>query len=165
MGANFSFMRADLKLHGGIQATLILGECDRTRHRAIGNAKSHFPPPSFPLAHRPSTNQVRDEYRKEYDAGRGGWGAQDFESYEREQESRLAKQTETYNSSGAAQIPTGAREDYYTASSGRDGGAPSSFPSYRSKRRDREDEEEEFNEGAGGHGGRNPRFRPDNDDE
>ncbi|KAJ3295326.1 RNA-binding domain-containing protein [Rhizoclosmatium globosum] len=131
-----------------------------------------------------SGGQVRDEYRKDYDAGRGGWGAQDFSQYEAMQEQRLAKQTETYNSTGAG-VPMGARDDFYhanraPASSNRDN--TQSFPSYRSKRRERDDDEEEP-QGAGGKRGRdetadddgyvdefgrhrpNPRFRPEHDDE
>ncbi|KAJ3232489.1 nuclear cap binding complex subunit [Chytriomyces hyalinus] len=108
-----------------------------------------------------SGGQVRDEFRKEYDAGRGGWGAQDFDAYEKQQEQRLAKQTETYNSSGAG-VPMGARDDYYSANQSMNANS-ASFPSYRSKRRDRDPEEEDGDEF--GRSRPNPRFRPENDDE
>ncbi|KAJ3206586.1 Nuclear cap-binding protein subunit 2 [Entophlyctis luteolus] len=86
-----------------------------------------------------SGGQVRDEYRKDYDAGRGGWGPgseADYAAFEMQQEMRLAKQTETYNSVGAG-VPMGARDDYYQAEQSQQ----QAFPSYRSKRREREEEE------------------------
>ncbi|KAJ3007912.1 UNVERIFIED_CONTAM: nuclear cap binding complex subunit [Siphonaria sp. JEL0065] len=113
-----------------------------------------------------SGGQVRDEYRKDYDAGRGGWGAQDSSQFD---EQRLAKQTETYNSAGAG-VPVGARDDFYQANRAPvnkdNNGGGQSFPSYRSKRREREDDDEA--DGYVDEFGRhrpNPRFRPENDDE
>ncbi|KAI9349547.1 hypothetical protein BDR26DRAFT_852328 [Obelidium mucronatum] len=93
-----------------------------------------------------SGGQVRDEYRKEYDAGRGGWGAQDFSQFEAMQEQRLAKQEETYNSSGAG-IPTGARDDFYQASR-----------NLTAKRED-DDDADGYVDEFGRHRP-NPRFRP-----
>ncbi|KAJ3090401.1 nuclear cap binding complex subunit [Physocladia obscura] len=130
-----------------------------------------------------SGGQVRDEYRKDYDAGRGGWGATnaannieeddddgrggdyelDFHTYEQQQDLRFAKQTETYNSAGVG-VPMGARDDFYQAN--RTTNTPAaqetqSFPSYRSKRREREDEDDDA-DGYIDEFGRhrpNPRFR------
>ncbi|KAJ3060870.1 Nuclear cap-binding protein subunit 2 [Podochytrium sp. JEL0797] len=114
-----------------------------------------------------SGGQVRDEYRKDYDAGRGGWGVSQ-ETFEQMQEERLAKQTETYNSSGAG-VPMGARDDYYQQEQvpERDGGAGGGqgFPSYRSKRKEREVEEDEEIVDEFGRQRPNPRFRPETEED
>ncbi|KAJ3346772.1 hypothetical protein HDU83_002670 [Entophlyctis luteolus] len=90
------------------------------------------------MAAESQAGQVRDEYRKDYDAGRGGWSPAsetEYVTFEMQQEMRLVKQTETYNFAGAG-VPTCARDDYYQAEQ-----TQQSFPSYRSKRREREEEE------------------------
>ncbi|KAJ3207071.1 Nuclear cap-binding protein subunit 2 [Entophlyctis luteolus] len=92
----------------------------------------------YQLFSKCGTIKVRDEYRKDYDAGRGGWSPAsetEYVTFEMQQEMRLVKQTETYNFAGAG-VPTGARDDYYQAEQ-----TQQSFPSYRSKRREREEEE------------------------
>ncbi|KAJ3145786.1 hypothetical protein HK101_002401 [Irineochytrium annulatum] len=55
-----------------------------------------------------SGGQVRDEYRDEYDAGRGGWGPQ----RQREMEIRIDRQTDVYGTLGNV-VPEGSRTDFY----------------------------------------------------
>ncbi|KAJ3411525.1 Nuclear cap-binding protein subunit 2 [Chytridiales sp. JEL 0842] len=106
-----------------------------------------------------SGGQVRDEFRKEYDAGRGGW-APSRQEYERQLQMREDRQKDTYSSMGAA--PEGAQSDYYS----------STQKSYSSFKRSRERDEDEDQEGPTDEFGRmrrpqhNPRFRetsPDDD--
>jgi nuclear cap-binding protein subunit 2 len=52
-----------------------------------------------------SGGQVRDEYRTEYDAGRGGWGHQMRLQLERERERNLKENYEAIN-----EVPKGADE-------------------------------------------------------
>ncbi|RKO92108.1 nuclear cap binding protein subunit 2, isoform CRA_b, partial [Blyttiomyces helicus] len=59
-----------------------------------------------------SGGQVRDEYREDYDAGRGGWGAREREK--EEQLMRESQQRETYES--FTTIPEGSTSDYYSKS-------------------------------------------------
>ncbi|KAJ3201217.1 nuclear cap binding complex subunit, partial [Clydaea vesicula] len=54
-----------------------------------------------------SGGQVRDEYREEYDAGRGGWNAAE---QKRQEEERDELQKETY--SNLTQVPSGAQTNY-----------------------------------------------------
>jgi hypothetical protein len=50
--------------------------------------------------------QVRDEWREDYDEGRGGWGARQVE-----EEMRAEHQRDVYSSN--APIPMGGNSDYY----------------------------------------------------
>ncbi|KAI9360449.1 RNA-binding region RNP-1 domain-containing protein [Zopfochytrium polystomum] len=60
-----------------------------------------------------SGGQVRDEFRKEYDAGRGGWG-HDRTAYERRQNEAIR---ENYGSLHG--LPAGSQSDYYATGSNR----------------------------------------------
>lgn len=75
-----------------------------------------------------SGGQVRDEYRQEYDAGRGGWGAgrlrEEEERKRMEEAKRKQEQEELYRNAeiegqqfegrqGGATIPGGADAEYY----------------------------------------------------
>ena len=84
-----------------------------------------------------SGGQVRDEFREDYDEGRGGWGARI-----QEEEAREEKQRDVYES--FSQIPEGSHTDLYTKS-------------YRSSKRERD--EDDLVESAGYSKRSNPRFR------
>ncbi|WFD27025.1 nuclear cap binding complex subunit [Malassezia nana] len=98
-----------------------------------------------------SGGQVRDEYRQEYDAGRGGWGHNKMreeeekkrkEAMERERE-RHERREEVYREEKDAidphKAPSGADGEYYeTEHAERAGPAPVSEPTAK---RSREDEE------------------------
>ncbi|KAJ3285287.1 Nuclear cap-binding protein subunit 2 [Borealophlyctis nickersoniae] len=99
-----------------------------------------------------SGGQVRDEYREDYDPGRGGWGAKQLED-----EMREKTQTELYTTSHGY-VPEGSATDYYIRSTpvskkrGRDV-SPGDYSGKRNR------------EGGASH---NPRFRdrsttPDDD--
>ncbi|KAG1458406.1 hypothetical protein G6F56_006403 [Rhizopus delemar] len=95
-----------------------------------------------------SGGQVRDEYRTEYDAGRGGWGHRMKVDLERKREKDLKENYEAIK-----EIPKGA--DEYTSRN-------SNMQGSSGKRKDMdEDEEPESRKRQKEH---NPRFR-ENDDE
>jgi nuclear cap-binding protein subunit 2 len=61
-----------------------------------------------------SGGQVRDEYRQEYDSGRGGWGVQERLKQERDRDRQQRSTYESYQP-----IPTGAAVDYFGRSIGK----------------------------------------------
>ncbi|ORZ03279.1 hypothetical protein BCR43DRAFT_555265 [Syncephalastrum racemosum] len=92
-----------------------------------------------------SGGQVRDEYRTEYDAGRGGWGHRTRAELERE---RARQQKDNYEA--IREVPAGA--DEYKSR------LPDTSSSKRKRSVDESDDEEERRR-------ENPRFRGDEGDE
>ncbi|RHZ77587.1 hypothetical protein Glove_174g138 [Diversispora epigaea] len=90
-----------------------------------------------------SGGQVRDEYRQDYDVGRGGWG----HVRAKQEEERARRQKEEYEA--ITTIPTGAAE--YKGKT------------LTSKKRGRQEEEQEENYGH--EKVKNPRFREDRSDD
>ncbi|KAI9205093.1 putative nuclear cap binding protein subunit 2 [Polychytrium aggregatum] len=89
-----------------------------------------------------SGGQVRDEYREEYDEGRGGWG----HARQREEQQRS-----TYESFST--VPTGAQSDFYAKPSAPSIGAGFGGD-FKSKRGRDDNEEADIDISA-----KNPRFR------
>ncbi|KAF9569242.1 nuclear cap binding complex subunit [Mortierella alpina] len=91
-----------------------------------------------------SGGQVRDEYRQEFDAGRGGWGhVRAKQEAERERDQKA-------NYEAITTIPEGANQDYKDRKEA---------VSAKRSRDDDEDEDEQQRSKA------NPRFREENEDE
>lgn len=98
-----------------------------------------------------SGGQVRDEFRQEYDSGRGGWGHQRLELERRQQEQdrlRTQIQFDTYASMGqglgqaGADVPTGeAAERYKRARSEEDFRRDDDDDDDRKRFRDERDDE------------------------
>ncbi|EIE79826.1 nuclear cap-binding protein subunit 2 [Rhizopus delemar RA 99-880] len=95
-----------------------------------------------------SGGQVRDEYRTEYDAGRGGWGHRMRMELERNREKDIKENYEAIK-----EIPKGA-DEYVSRGSNMQGSS--------SKRKEMDDDSEQ--ESRKRHKEHNPRFR-ENDDE
>ncbi|KAG0235991.1 nuclear cap binding complex subunit [Actinomortierella wolfii] len=91
-----------------------------------------------------SGGQVRDEYRQEFDPGRGGWG------HVRAQQEAERERQQKANYEAITTIPAGADQDYKDRKE---------EPTKRSREDDENEEEDEGKARA------NPRFREDKDDE
>ncbi|GAK66771.1 RNA-binding domain-containing protein [Moesziomyces antarcticus] len=119
-----------------------------------------------------SGGQVRDEYRQEYDAGRGGWGhnrlreEEERKKIEAEQQRRLERE-QLYqeqagmDSGGGGLVPEGAEHLYdELEADARGHAAPTAAPHAKRERSyDQEDQE------LYGKSEKNPRFRDDDNDD
>ena len=76
---------------------------------------------------------MRDEYRNDYDEGRGGWGARI-----REEEEREANTRDVYDGTNA--VPTGSFDNNHQSSS---------YYQYSGGKRDRDDDDDEKNDAYG----------------
>ncbi|KDN39384.1 RNA-binding domain-containing protein [Tilletiaria anomala UBC 951] len=117
-----------------------------------------------------SGGQVRDEYREEYDAGRGGWGHNKL----REEEERKRREEMIRNVYGAAHadgrpneegdetriIPSGA-EGVYEEMEGKERAGEGASASAGAGEKRRRDDANEDDEDAR----KNPRFREDDEDD
>lgn len=127
-----------------------------------------------------SGGQVRDEYRQEYDAGRGGWGhnrlreeeerkRMEQEQQRRENREQLYQEVAGMDGGGGGMVPTGAEHLYDElegAARGHGGGGGASGwdteePAQGTKRERSYDDEED--QELYGSADKNPRFREHDD--
>ena len=103
-----------------------------------------------------SGGQVRDEYRQEYDAGRGGWGHNRLrEEEERKRREQVYREEgNTHAGGGGGLVPAGAEGDYEEREGAQRGHDDADAP----KRARSQDPSDRGDEPA-----KNPRFREDDD--
>ncbi|KAI9229692.1 MAG: RNA-binding domain-containing protein [Piptocephalis tieghemiana] len=99
-----------------------------------------------------SGGQVRDEYRQEFDAGRGGWGAQIAQKLKEAEESRALEQAAHFQP--VTDIPAGPERDGQAARYFGEGGMTGAGPqgpggegSTMATKRGRDEEDEEMTGG------------------